>query len=100
MKVVERMIQRIYPDKWEMLGEMEKKWDAAESRLGVPPKTRYSYVSGGDGNIHIVEREWESFAAMEAVYEQWLADPEIQVLMQQTLEYMEDSERQFLVKLE
>ena len=55
MKVVQRLIQRIYADKWPMLEKMEKTWDAAESRLGFPPKTRYRYFSGGDGNIHIVE---------------------------------------------
>jgi hypothetical protein len=100
MKVVKRLVQKVRPDKWEMLEKTEKKWDAAENRLGFPSKTRYRYISGGDDNIHIVERHWESFAAMEAAFEQWLADPEIQTLLEETVGYIDGGERQFLAKLD
>ena len=68
--ILERLIQKIYPDKWEELHEIDKRYNAAESPLGFPPKKRYqSIASSYDNDTLIVEREWESFAAMEAAYE-------------------------------
>lgn len=81
MIVIERMIQKIHPDKWAELEEIDKKYDVVEGRLGFPPKKRYRCVSGShDTNTLIVERQWESFAAMEATYQKAMADPELQAL--------------------
>jgi hypothetical protein len=80
--ILERMIQKIYPDKWEELEEIDKRYNAVEKRLGFPPtKKRYRSISGSyDTNTLIVEREWESFTAMDAAYIERNADPEAQEL--------------------
>ncbi len=81
MVIIERMIQKIRPGKWAELEAIDKKFDVVESRLGYPAKKRYQCIIGGhDTNTLIVERQWESFAAMEATYEKAFADPEHQAL--------------------
>jgi hypothetical protein len=81
MVVIERMIQKVRPGKWAKLEEIDKKYDVVESRLGFPPKKRYRCLMGGhDTNTLIVERQWESLAAMEATYDKAFADPEHQAL--------------------
>jgi hypothetical protein len=85
MVTVERLIQKIYPGKWAELEEIDKRYDAVESRLGFPPKKRYQCIMGGhDTNTHIVERQWDSMAAMEAAYERAFASPEFQALGEET----------------
>jgi hypothetical protein len=77
MVVVERLIQQIHPDKWEELEALDKKYNAVEARCGFPAKKRYRCFVGGDNtNALIIERQWESLAAMEAAYEKVFADPE------------------------
>jgi hypothetical protein len=81
MVVVERLIQQVRPDKWAELEALDKKYNPIESRCGFPAKRRYRCFMGGDNiNTLIIERQWESFAAMEAAYEKALADPEWQAL--------------------
>ncbi|MGC9396080.1 MAG: NIPSNAP family protein [Anaerolineae bacterium] len=81
MILVERHVQQLRPDKWEELEALEKKFDAVESALGFPAKRRYRcYFGGHNINTHIIERQWESMAAMEAAYEKAHADPEWQAL--------------------
>jgi hypothetical protein len=81
MNTVERMIQKVYPGKWAELEETDKKYNAVESRLGFPPKKRYQCIIGGhDTNTLIVERHWDSLAAMETAYDNAFADPEYQAL--------------------
>jgi hypothetical protein len=81
MIVIDRMIQKIYSDKWAELEVIDKKYNAAEARLGFPPKKRYSLLTGGYAtNTLIVERQWPSLAAMEATHEKAMADPEYQAL--------------------
>ena len=81
MIAIERMIQKVSPDKWAELDEIDKRYDAVESRLGFPPKKRYRCIMGGhDWNTLILERQWDSLAAMEATYEKAFADPEHQAL--------------------
>jgi len=85
MVVMERMIQQIYPDKWKELEAIDKKYNAAEARLGFPPKKRYQALVGGlEVNTLIIERQWASLAAMEATNEKAMADPEYQALGNQT----------------
>ena len=79
MTIIERQIQKVCPGKWAELEVIDKKFDAIESRLGFPPKRRYRcYIGGHDTNTLIVERQWDSLAAMEAAFEKVFADPEHQ----------------------
>ena len=81
MIVVQRMIQQIYPGKNAELEALDKRWDAVEQGLGFPPKKRLWSIAGEhDTSTLIIERQWESMAAMEAAYEKSFADPDIQAL--------------------
>jgi hypothetical protein len=81
MIVIDRSIQKVYPDKWAELEEIDKRYTAVESRLGFPPKKRYQCLTGShEVNTLIVERQWASMATMEATYEKAFADPEHQAL--------------------
>ena len=82
MKVLHRQIQQVRPGKWAELEEIDKKFNAVESRLGFPPnKKRYQcYFGGHDMDTLIVEYEWDSLAAMETAFEKAMADPEWQAL--------------------
>jgi len=86
MVTIERMIQKIYPDKWAELEAIDQRYNAVESRLGFPPtKKRYQCMIGGhDSNTLIIERQWDSLATMEAAYEKAFADPEYQALGRET----------------
>jgi hypothetical protein len=78
---LERMIQQIRPDKWAALEELDKKYDAIERGLGYPPKRRYRMLFGRNTtNTLIIEREWESMAAMETAMMKAMALPEYQAL--------------------
>lgn len=84
MKVVEWMIQDIYPGQDSALDELDKRYDAIESTLGFPSKRRLWCISGTlDNNAIVIEREWESMAAMEAAYEKAFAHPDIQALWEE-----------------
>ncbi len=77
MVFLERLIQQIRSDKWTELEALDKKYNKLEGRYGFPAKRRYRSVFGGDNaNTLVIERQWESLAAMEAAYEKALADPE------------------------
>ncbi len=90
MVVVERLIQQIRPDKWAELETLEKKYSVIEGRHGFPAKKRYRCFVGGDNtNALIIERQWESWAAMEAAYEKAFADPEWQALGAESLPIIE-----------
>ena len=81
MIAIERHIQKVRPGKWAELAEIDPRYDAVEGRLGFPAKKRYQCIMGGhDTNTIVVERQWDSLAAMEAAYEKALADPEFQAL--------------------
>lgn len=81
MVTIDRMIQKVSPGKWAELEVIDKRFNAVESRLGFPPKKRYRCIMGShDTNTLIVERQWDSLAAMEATYEKAFADPEHQAL--------------------
>ena len=84
MITIELMIQKVRPGKWAALEEVDKKFNAAESRLGFPPKKRYRCMIGGHGtDTLIIERQWDSLAAMEAAYEKAFVDPEHQALAEE-----------------
>ena len=81
MIVVERQMQKVRPGKWPELEEIDKKYNAVESRLGFPTKRRYRcYFGGHDINTLIIERQWDGLAVMETTYERAFADSEWQGL--------------------
>lgn len=81
MKVVERMVQEIYAGQNEALDEIDKRYDVIEKAAGFPPKKRLWCISGPyNGNTIIIEREWESFAVMEATYEKVFANADYHAL--------------------
>ncbi len=70
MKVIERMVQEIFPGQGEALDDIDKRYDAIENTLGFPPKKRMWSISGPHPtNTLVLEREWESMAAMETAFE-------------------------------
>ena len=100
MIIVERMIQKVRPGKWAELEEIDKRYDAVESRLGFPPKKRYRCVMGGyDWNTLIIERQWVSLAAMEATYEKAFADPEHQALSEEIISIVKSTQGEVYMPL-
>jgi len=82
MKVIERIIQEINPGKNTALEDIDKRFDVIEGPLGFPSKKRLWCFSGPHyTNTIVIEREWESMAVMEAVYEKFVAHPGIQTLL-------------------
>ena len=78
---LERQIQHIKNGKWEALEALDVKFNTVESRNGYPAKRRYRcYIGGHPNNTLVIEREWESLAAMEAAYMKIFMDPEYQAL--------------------
>jgi len=85
MVIVERLTQKLRPNKFEELEKLDKKYTALENKFGFPLKKRYQLIAGGnDFNTLIVERHWESLAKMEAAYEKALADAEYQKLNEES----------------
>ena len=81
MIIIERMIQEIDTERRAELDDLDKRYEAIESTLGFPPKKRFWTVSSPyNSNVIILERQWESMAAMEAAYEKSFAHPGIQAL--------------------
>ena len=96
MIVIERQIQKIYPDKWAELDELDKKYNVLEQKYGFPPKKRFTSISGShDNNTLIIEREWKSFAVAEATYEKAFADPEYQKLGMEAASVMKSARMEF-----
>jgi hypothetical protein len=81
MKVLERHVRTIRPDKWDEIEGIDTKYDAVEGKYAFPPKRYYRCFSGPhDVFTSIMEREWESLASMEAANEKAFADPHWQAL--------------------
>lgn len=92
MITLERMIQKVSSGRFADLEQLDKQFVAAETRLGFPSKKRYQCVAGGhDANTVIVERHWDSLAAMEAKFEEALADLEYQSLSEEVQSIIEST---------
>ena len=95
MALLERHIQKIRAS--NLIKEWEQSWIALEKRLGgFPDKRYYELVSGTDPMGTMVwEREWETFATMDAAYQRMFQDPEAsrlgarahEVITEERLEY-------------
>ena len=101
MIAIERQVQKIYPDKWAELEVIDKRSNVIESRLGFPAtkKRLRPMIGGHDFNTLIVERQWDSLAAMEATYEKAFADPEHQALQKEILSVVESSQMEVYTPL-
>ena len=100
MIIVERLVQKIRPGKWADLEELDKKFDAVESRFGFPAKKRYQCLAGSyDGNVLIIERQWASLAEAEVTYEKIMGDAEFQQLLGATVSIVESNQREFYTPL-
>lgn len=92
--VIWRQIQKIYPDKWDDLEEIEKKFNEIEKKLGFPAnKKRYRHLIGTqDINTLIIEYQWESMAKMEKMITKAVLDPEYQKLQAESLLIIQSSQ--------
>jgi hypothetical protein len=100
MVIIERQIQKVRSGKWAELEDLDKKFTAIESPLGFPAKRRCrSLVGGLTTDMLIIERQWESFAAMEVAYEKALADPGHQGLSEALEPILENQQIEFYVPL-
>jgi hypothetical protein len=78
---MERQVQQVNPDKWEELEKLNMKYDALERKAGFPAKKRMRcYIGENNNSTLVLEREWESLAAMEAAYMKVMVDPAWQAL--------------------
>ena len=101
MAIIERGIQKIACGKWADSEEIGKRFDAVEMRAGFPPKKRYRALIGGHvWDTLIVERGWESMAAMEGAYEKVMADPQWQALMAEGSSIVESIQIELYMPLE
>lgn len=90
---LERLIQHIRPGKWPELEALDKKYEVIESKYGFPCKKRYQALFGGyNGNVLIIEREWESLAKLEATYMACMNDPEMQKLQEEIVQVLESNQ--------
>lgn len=100
MAILERRVQHKIKNQ-NAYREWEKTWEGIESRLGgFPPKRHYFLIAGPeDVGTMVWEREWESFAVMDAAYERLFADSEGQSLGERASEIY-DGERMELYAVE
>lgn len=99
-KVLERMTQQVHANKWSELDALDKKFEAIENKHGYPPKRRYRlFIGGRSVNTLVIEREWESLAAMEAAYEKAMSDPEWQAANMEGSEVIADAQIELLLPI-
>jgi hypothetical protein len=100
MICVERLVQHIYPGKWVELEALEAKYNSIERGLGFPAKRRLRcYVGGHTTDTLVVERQWESLAAMEAAYDKAFADPQWLALEAETVSIVKNNQYELYVPL-
>jgi hypothetical protein len=84
MKVMQRGVMKMVPGKMAEAMELNEKYMAIVTRLGMPVTgmRRYRPFVGGEYMHTLVfEVEWDSLATMAAFFEKVTADPEVQALM-------------------
>ncbi|TFG24381.1 MAG: hypothetical protein EU533_02180 [Promethearchaeota archaeon] len=101
VSIIWRQTQHIKSENWDPLEDMEKKFLAAEKRIGFPveTKTRHRALFGSNGvNTLVIDYKWESMAKMEKVITKALLDPEYQKLSDQVYPLIEDSKWEIFVQ--
>jgi hypothetical protein len=100
MKVLERLVQHVYTDKWAELEAIDKEFNVVEAKHGFPHKRRYQLISGSDElNTLVIEYEWDSMASMETAYEKLMADPVYQSLGQRSNAIVRDNRMELYTPL-
>ena len=101
MNALMRMTQKVVPGKWAELDEIDKRFNVLEKRLGFPQnKKRYQCLMGAhDSNTLIIEYQWDSLAALEAVYEKAFADPEYQAILNEVSSIVESNQIEIYTQL-
>ena len=100
MVIIERQIQRVRSGKWTELEGLDKKFTPVESHLGFPARRRCrSLVGGLTTDILIIERQWESFAALETAYEKALTNAEHRALSEEAELILESQQIEFYLPL-
>jgi len=98
VRVIERMIQEIYPDKFEELEELDKKYTEIENKYVYPPKKRFRCIAGPhDINTLILEREWPSLSKMEKSVTKLYLDPEIAKLSKKILDIVKGARSELYI---
>ena len=101
MAVVERLIFTVRAGKWGELWELEGRYDEVEGCHGFPPKRRYQLLfGGGDVDTYVVEREWDSLAALEGAQDRGWGDPDWEALRGAYGAVFEDERRELYTLLE
>ena len=100
MVIIERQVQKVRSGKWTELEELDKKFTSVESQLGFPAKRRCrSLVGGLTTDMLIIERQWESFATLEAAYEKALINAEHRALSEDLEPILESQQIEFYLPL-
>jgi len=102
MAFLERVVERVAVNKWDVVKALEKEWDALEAKLdGFPKKRRLQGFAGPYGwDYFVFEREWESLAAYEAAYDRLWKAPEVKALAEAGLGIKTDSRTEIYAVLE
>jgi len=88
--VLQRVIHKVYPGKWDEFQELEAKFDAVQAKLGIPPRKRYRRIYGKHSfYTYVIEREWPSLTAMEAQASEWARNTELRALQDQAYDLIE-----------
>jgi hypothetical protein len=92
--IIERQVQKVLPGKWPAYESVDKKMDALIGRLGFPAKRLYRCIMGGHDFINtlIMERQWESLAAMDAAYEKLSVNAEYKALEPELFNLIESAQ--------
>ena len=93
MKIMERCTQRVKPGKFNEFIALEKKYDAAEEKLGgMPSKKRYWVRYGGlPSDTNVWEREWKNQADLDAYGDKIWNNPEWNTLNNEASEIFFDN---------
>ena len=100
MNIIERQMQKVRAGKWTELEDLDKRFTAVESGLGFPARKRCrSLVGGLTTDMLIIERQWESFAALEVAYEKALTNAEHRALSAEVELILESQQIEFYLPL-
>jgi hypothetical protein len=81
--IITRLIQYVFPDKWDELNALDEKFTELENKIGFPPKRRYRLMVGNEiTDTLVIEREFtKGMGQVKKLLQKYDADQEIQALM-------------------